>query len=243
MVELVWCFQLGTTGGFLSRGIVGSATEQGGADLARQDRAERTRNAILDSAAAVFDERGFAGASLSEILAKAGVTKGALYFHFSSKEELAMALIEEQWKAELPYVDYDNVSLQTVIDMTHAWAHLIRHNVRTRASNRLVLEANFSRPAPEVYERWIGVITEILERAQERGDLRKEWAPALVADWVSATFIGLQSQSEVFTGMADLHERITVQWRIALPGLVPPRRLSRFQAAGTGQWDDATATA
>lgn len=211
--------------------------------MARQDRAERTRNAILDAAAAVFNERGFAGASLSEILTKAGVTKGALYFHFSSKEELAMALIEEQWKAELPFVDFDDVSLQTVIDISHGFAHNIRHNVRVRASNRLVLEANFSRPTPEVYERWIGILTEILQKAKDRGDLRQEWDPAVVADWVSATFIGLQSQSEVFTGMADLHERITVQWKIALPGLVPPRRVSRFQASGTAQWDEEEITA
>lgn len=214
--------------------------------MARQDRAERTRNAILDAAAAVFDERGFAGASLSEILAKAGVTKGALYFHFSSKEELAMALIEEQWKAELPHVDFEDVSLQTVIDMSHAFAHNIRHNVRVRASNRLVLEANFSRPTPEVYERWIDIIENVLEQAKKRGDLRKELDPRTVADWVSATFLGIQSQSEVFTGMADIHERFTVHWQIALPGLAPPRRVSRFQPTGTARWDEkeiTTATA
>jgi AcrR family transcriptional regulator len=211
--------------------------------LARQDRAERTRNAILDAAAAVFNERGFAGASLSEMLARAGVTKGALYFHFSSKEELAMALVEEQWKADLPYVDFDNVSLQTVIDMSHAYAHNLRHNLRVRASNRLVLEANFSRPTPEVYERWIGILTEILEKAQEEGDLRKEWPPAVVADWISATLIGLQSQSEVFNGMADLHKRITVQWQIALPGLAPPRRVSRFRPAGSARWEEKVETA
>jgi len=211
--------------------------------LARQDRAERTRNAILDAAAAVFNERGFAGASLSEMLARAGVTKGALYFHFSSKEELAMALIEEQWKADLPYVDFENVSLQTVIDMTHAYAHNLRHNLRVRASNRLVLEANFSRPTPEVYDRWIGILTEILEKAQEQGDLRKEWPPAVVANWISATLIGLQSQSEVFNGMTDLHERITVQWQIALPGLAPPRRVSRFRPAGSARWEEKAETA
>lgn len=201
--------------------------------MARQDRAERTRNAILDAAAAVFDERGFAGASLSEILAKAGVTKGALYFHFSSKEELAMALIDEHMQAGLPLVDLDEPSLQTVIDISHACAHDIRNNVRARASNRLVLEANFSRPVPEVYERWIHVLTEILAKAKERGDLRKEWDPAVVANWVCATFLGIQSQSEVFTGMADLHDKLTVQWRIALPGLAPLRRVSRFEPEGS----------
>src|SRR5689334_12795925 len=91
--------------------------------LARQDRAERTRTAILDAAAAVFDERGFSGASLSDILTKAGVTKGALYFHFSSKEELARAVIEEQFSADLPFVSFDDPGFQTVIDMSHALAH------------------------------------------------------------------------------------------------------------------------
>jgi AcrR family transcriptional regulator len=205
--------------------------------LARQDRAERTRNTILDAAAAVFTEKGFAGASLSEILATAGVTKGALYFHFSSKEELAMALVEQLWTADLPPTDGE-VTLQTVIDMSHAFAHNIRNDVRVRASNRLVLEANFTRPAPQVYRRWIGILTDVLARARDHGDLRSEWDPAVVADWVSATFIGLASQSEVFSGMADLQERITVQWRIALPGLVPPRRVSRFDPAGTVPWDD-----
>lgn len=203
--------------------------------MARQDRAERTRNAILDAAAAVFDERGYAGASLSEILAKAGVTKGALYFHFSSKEELALALIDEQWRTGLPLVDSAEPSLQTVIDISHAFAHNIRHNARARASNRLVLEANLSRPTPAVYERWIGVLTEILVQAKERGDLRKEWDPAVIADWVFATFLGIKSQSEVFTGMADLHDKLTVLWQIALPGLAPPRRVSRFQPAGSAR--------
>jgi AcrR family transcriptional regulator len=201
--------------------------------LTRQDRAERTRNAILDAAAATFDERGFAGASLSEILARAGVTKGALYFHFPSKEALAVALVEEQWRTDLPFVDQEDVGMQTVIDLSHAVAHSIRHDVRVRASNRLVLEANFSRPAPEIYRRWIGVLTDLLERAKECGDLRREWTPALVANWISATFLGVQSQSEVFTGMADLHERLTVLWRIALPGLVPARRVARFDPAGS----------
>ncbi len=222
----------------------GPATNhEGGADLVHQDRAERTRNTILDAAAAVFNERGFAGASLSEILARAGVTKGALYFHFTSKDELAQALIDEQWTAGVPYVDLDNPGLQTVIDGSHAFAHQLRHNVRIRASSRMVLEANFIHPAPEVYTRWIGMLTEVLTKAQERGDLRKEWSPAVVADWVCGTFLGLQYQSEVFTGLADFHERLTVQWQITLPGLVPPRRVSRFQPAGSVRWEQDAETA
>jgi AcrR family transcriptional regulator len=209
--------------------------------LARQDRAERTRNAILDAAAEVFDERGFNGASLSDILSKAGVTKGALYFHFSSKEELAQAIIEEQWAVDLPYVDFDNPGLQTLIDMSHAFGHNLWTNVRVRASNRLVTEANFAHPDPEVYQRWMKIIHSVLVPAQARGDIRKEWDPDILANWLCGAFLGIQTQSGILTGRADIHLRITVLWEIALPGLVPPRRLSRFNPSGTIQWDTSAA--
>jgi AcrR family transcriptional regulator len=51
-------------------------------------RRERTREALLDAAAVVFAKRGFDGASLDEIAATAGYTRGAIYKHFADKEEL-----------------------------------------------------------------------------------------------------------------------------------------------------------
>lgn len=65
--------------------------------MARQERAVRTRRAILEAAAAVFDERGYEAATIADILARAGVTKGALYFHFCSKQELAQGVLDEQF--------------------------------------------------------------------------------------------------------------------------------------------------
>jgi AcrR family transcriptional regulator len=204
--------------------------------LARQDRAERTRNAILDAAAEVFDERGFNGASLSDILARAGVTKGALYFHFSSKEELARVIIEEQWAWELPPID-ESRAIQTLIDLTHNFAHHLATNSRVRASNRLVTEANFTAPAPQVYTRWLEIVHDMLKIAHARGDLKKEWDIDKVSLWLGGAFVGIQTMSEVLTGRQDIHERVTDLWEISLPGLVPPRRLSRLNPAGTVKWD------
>jgi AcrR family transcriptional regulator len=51
-------------------------------------RRQRTREALLDAAAAVFAKRGFQAASLDEIAATAGYTRGAIYKHFTDKEEL-----------------------------------------------------------------------------------------------------------------------------------------------------------
>src|SRR3954453_19828709 len=109
-------------------------------DVARQERAEQTRNAILEAAASRFDAVGFLGASLSDILAEAGVTKGALYFHFKSKEELADALIREQFVVWDPLADVENPGLQTAIDLTQNMGHSLRTDVRVRAGIRLVIE-------------------------------------------------------------------------------------------------------
>jgi AcrR family transcriptional regulator len=58
-------------------------------------RSARTRGALLDAARRLFAEKGFAATGREEIAAQAGVTRGALYHHFSSKTELAAAVVEQ----------------------------------------------------------------------------------------------------------------------------------------------------
>ncbi len=65
------------------------------------DRRRRlTRDHLLDAAAQVFAERGFHGASLDEVAAAAGFTKGAVYSNFKNKEDLFLALLERYWARE-----------------------------------------------------------------------------------------------------------------------------------------------
>ncbi len=61
--------------------------------------AERTRRAILDAASASFAEKGFSGANVNEIVARAGTTKPMIYYHFGSKEGLFAAVLEEVYAA------------------------------------------------------------------------------------------------------------------------------------------------
>lgn len=64
--------------------------------MAKQARALQTRRSIVEAAASVFAEYGYERAATSEILRRANVTKGAMYFHFPSKESLAQAIMDEQ---------------------------------------------------------------------------------------------------------------------------------------------------
>ncbi|SPM32345.1 TetR family transcriptional regulator [Mycobacterium rhizamassiliense] len=62
----------------------------------RERRLEHTRKLLLDAAEELFARRGFSGAALEDIADAAGYTRGAIYAHFGSKEELFLAVIERQ---------------------------------------------------------------------------------------------------------------------------------------------------
>jgi len=59
---------------------------------------DRTRTNIVDVAAAMFSQKGFKGTSLSDILNEAQISKGALYHHFSNKQELLYAVFDEVYQ-------------------------------------------------------------------------------------------------------------------------------------------------
>jgi len=64
----------------------------------REKRLERTRSLLLDAAEEVFAEKGFTPASLDDIARAAGYTKGAIYKHFATKEDLFLAVSDRYWR-------------------------------------------------------------------------------------------------------------------------------------------------
>lgn len=66
--------------------------------LTPERRRQQTREYLLEAAARVFAERGFNGASLDEVAATAGFTKGAVYSNFKNKDDLFMALLESEYE-------------------------------------------------------------------------------------------------------------------------------------------------
>ena len=69
--------------------------------LTREEKKARTRAQLIDAAAAVFARRGYVAASLDEVAEEAGLTKGAVYSNFDSKEDLFQAVIEDRLNAPM----------------------------------------------------------------------------------------------------------------------------------------------
>ena len=77
-------------------------------------RLEHTRTLLLDSAEAVFAEKGFMAATLDDIARTAGYTKGAIYKHFTAKEDLFLAVSDRYWRR---YFDTFAEVLSTATDV------------------------------------------------------------------------------------------------------------------------------
>lgn len=189
-----------------------------------QERARRTRRAILLAAAESFAEVGYAAATTSGIAARAGVTKGALAFHFPAKAAIAAAIVEEcyeQWPSvvtdALPEHDH-------VLDLMGAVfarvAVQIREDPVVRATVRLQAERS-QVPAPMhlPYVDWIATSTGLFHTAAERGELRPGLDPAALARASIAGFQGVQHVSGLLNGHADIADRVAEWWALMRAGL------------------------
>ena len=79
----------------VKRSATGGARSTAGAGTPKAERSEATRAALIATAHELFADRGYAGVGTEEIVRATGVTRGALYHHFSGKRELFQAVYEE----------------------------------------------------------------------------------------------------------------------------------------------------
>jgi AcrR family transcriptional regulator len=202
--------------------------------MAVQPRAVWTRRKILNAAAEEFDLHGYTGATMAAIQSRAGLTKGAVYFHFTSKAELARAIFtaEESWASAA--AEPQGAAVQIVVDTSHDYAEALISDSATRAGVRLAIEqGTFEDPAMTTYAPWIETTTKLFQRAAEQGELRPGVDPGKAARGVVAAFVGTHIVSQVLTHRADLHERVAEFWDLMLPGLVVPDLVGVIDAAGS----------
>ncbi|KQO97024.1 ScbR family autoregulator-binding transcription factor [Leifsonia sp. Leaf264] len=198
--------------------------------MVSQERARVTRERIIIGAAETFDRCGFGAASLSDIAEAAGVTKGALYFHFRSKDEIAGAVIDAQHAAAShsakTMVLTSETALETAVQLSAGLARRLQSDPLTRAGIRLTTESSsFDAPVRGPYEDWLTTFESIVAAAIEAGDVRPGTDPAMLARFIIPSFTGIQIISEVFSARSDMPERVAEMWDIIFAATVPADRL------------------
>jgi TetR/AcrR family transcriptional regulator, transcriptional repressor for nem operon len=162
-----------------------------------------TREKLLHAAFTEIYRQGFQGASLDVILAKAGVTKGALYHHFPDKASLGYAVVDEvirgllleRWLGVLERQPGDPLSaLQGMLQ--HRATDLTAHEVElgcplnNLAQEMSPLDERFRRRVSATFDTWIEGIARVLERGQAEGSVKRDMDAHQVATFVVAALEG-----------------------------------------------------
>lgn len=163
--------------------------------MPQQRRAQLTRRAILIAAAEEFDRVGYDATSLNAILRRGGITKGAFYFHFSSKEDVAEALARLYRRYRLDvwhrWARRGLDPLSTAVGLTAEIASVIERDV--------VLRAGMVREYRQAGQKISPLLLELLRKAAEKGALRPGLDPDAAAGcctrpcWVSGPAAGATS--------------------------------------------------
>jgi len=197
--------------------------------MAQQERAIETRAAIIRGAASAFEARGYGSTSLAQVSAAAGVTKGALYFHFDSKEALAVAIINAQHEASAAIgrtlLAEGVPGLRALIVMSLELARQLHEDPIVSAGVRLTIEAaNFDTPVAGPYLGWIEASEEYLRRGVAEGEISADIDICAMARFLVSAFTGVQVVSDMLTGRDDIEDRLIDMWAVVMPALVPGDR-------------------
>ncbi|GAP47967.1 transcriptional regulator [Streptomyces azureus] len=203
--------------------------------MIKQERAVRTREALIRAAAESFDQDGFTVASLTRISSRAGVSSGALHFHFASKAALADA-VEEAAVVVLRALTHDagrpgSSRLQHLVDATHRLAEALRDDVVLRAGFELSGEAARV-PRTDLRVSWRDRVERQARRCEENGELREDVTvgrvvSAVVAATVGFEVLGVRNRAWLAPGT------IAEFWRLLLPTLASDAVVARIRPEGT----------
>jgi TetR/AcrR family transcriptional regulator, transcriptional repressor for nem operon len=161
-----------------------------------------TRDKLLKAAFEEIYRRGFQAASLDTILAKAGVTKGALYHHFPDKASLGYAVVDEvvkgflleRWGVLEPPSGDPVTTLQRVL--RRRAASLTPREVElgcplnNLAQEMSPLDQQFRRGVNATFDIWTAAVAKDLARGQAEGTVRKDVDPRKIAAFVVASIEG-----------------------------------------------------
>ncbi len=183
--------------------------------MALQERAIRTRATIVDAAARVFGRRGYEASSFAELIAESGLTKGAFYFHFSSKQALALATMEQKQRelmdAIAAAVPPDLVGVDRLAALLRARAAALASDESLWCVLRLGAElGSVSDPASEyvAMNEWpIRLFAGIVEEGRRTGHVRADVDARSTAETVFAAVLGMDTLALQLTAGADLAAR------------------------------------
>ncbi|MEU9416737.1 ScbR family autoregulator-binding transcription factor [Streptomyces sp. NPDC048272] len=196
--------------------------------MARQERAIQSRRIIVEAAAEMFNELGYDATTIGGLIDRIPLTRGGLYFHFTSKEELARAVLDEAVTREgsTPQVH----KLQEWVDLGLLLAHRLPKEPVLSASVRLSVDAKARALFGTRWPDWISVGEGLLEEAGMRGELLAHVVPSEVSRLLVGAWTGVLLITEGIPD-GDLSREISNLFDLVLPNIAAPAVLAELDTS------------
>jgi AcrR family transcriptional regulator len=155
----------------------------------KQQRSKDTVRKMLNAAIELFVKEGYHGASIADIADATGLTKGAIYFHFESKDALMAAILEEFEKLYLDRMiaEVEAKDGNALDKIKHYLKFTVNFFPRqlNLCFTHLATELNAGGKKPggidRIYKRYHDFLARILEQGRKEGTLRDDFDPDILA--------------------------------------------------------------
>lgn len=180
----------------------------------------------------MFDNNGFGLTTLNDIAERAELTSGAFYYHFESKEALAIGIIDEgwpkTWQLIVKHLDSPALGLEGVIRMTFALSDLMhRDNLVWLAHHLSQTFGQSNLEARNGFQNRVVMFTNQVAEAIRPSDLGDGVTPEAVGNYVWLVTYGSHLMAR--TMMDDHLLRLADNWQMLLRSIVPEESLSYFR--------------
>lgn len=162
-------------------------------------KGQKTRQKIVEEAAALFNQSGFSGFSMSELMKATGLEKGGIYRHFESKEQLAAEAFEHAWREALHTRTHDLDKVPNTVDWLKQFIDNFVHRRPSVPGGcpllNTAIDADDGSPmlrrlALRAMRGWRDELVEVVERGIERKEIKRRVDPKQVADIVISSLEG-----------------------------------------------------
>ena len=167
--------------------------------LVNMKKGERTRERIIRQAAPLFNQRGYEGSSLNEIMAATELEKGGIYRHFSSKQELAAEAFDYAWAEAVKARRHDLESVENSVDKLKQYvANFVERRGTVPGGCPLLNTAMDSDDGNSVLrtrarralQNWQSFLGSIVEAGIKKSEIRREVSKTKLANLIIATLEG-----------------------------------------------------
>jgi AcrR family transcriptional regulator len=162
-------------------------------------KGERTRLNIIKKAAPVFNQFGYSGTSLTDLMAKTGLEKGGIYRHFQSKQELAVAAFDYAW-SESKRIRLEALSsFASPLEKLHGMVNAFADKPSTTPGGcpllNTAVDSDDGNPELRAHARaalreWLDLVEQTLRDGIACGEIVKSISPPAVASVLVATLEG-----------------------------------------------------